>query len=59
MIIQLNSLIDKYNLKINGAIHIGGHYGQEYESYKALNIPILFFEPLPNNFLVLSSKTQT
>lgn len=58
MIIQLKSLIDKYNLKINGAIHVGGHHGQEYESYKALNIPILFFEPLFNNFSVLSNKTQ-
>jgi FkbM family methyltransferase len=58
MIIQLKPLIEKYNLKINGIIHIGGHHGQEYEVYKALNIPILFFEPLSDNFRILTNKTQ-
>jgi FkbM family methyltransferase len=58
MIINLKPLSEKYNLKINGIIHVGGHYGQEYESYKTLNVPILFFEPLSDNFRVLKNKTQ-
>jgi FkbM family methyltransferase len=58
MILQFNELCSKYSLNIKGIIHIGGHHGQEYDLYKQLNIPILFFEPLTNNFSILKSKTQ-
>lgn len=58
MILNFNFLKDKHNLNIKGVIHIGGHYGEEYELYKELNVPILFFEPLSNNFNILKAKTQ-
>jgi FkbM family methyltransferase len=58
MIFNFEELINKYTIKIQGIIHIGGHYGQEYDLYKNLNIPILFFEPLTNNFNILKSKVQ-
>lgn len=58
MILNFNFLKNKHNLNIKGIIHIGGHYGEEYELYKELNVPILFFEPLSNNFNILKAKTQ-
>lgn len=41
---------------IKGIIHVGAHHGQEYETYKELNLPILFFEPLTSNFNILKNK---
>ena len=58
MILDFNKLIEKYNMDIKGIIHIGGHYGQEYDLYKALNIPVLFFEPLSNNYRILVNKVK-
>lgn len=51
MLLDFLNLIKKYNLNINGIIHIGAHHGQEYALYEKQNIKnILFFEPLKNNF---------
>lgn len=50
-------LFDKVNTsgpKITGCIHIGAHWGQEYEMYKQQGIDdIIFYEPLPHVFEVL------
>jgi FkbM family methyltransferase len=47
-------LVDKYNLKIKGIIHVGAHYGQEYELYQSFQIDnLVFFEPLSKNFEIL------
>lgn len=56
MIFNFNDLNTKYNFNIKGVIHIGGHHGQEYDLYKTLNVPILFFEPITNSFNVLKNK---
>ena len=57
MLLDLESLVNLHEMDINGILHIGAHYGQEYEVYKKLNIEnILFFEPLPNNFKILEEK---
>ena len=56
MIFDFNKLQTKYNFNIKGIIHIGGHYGQEYDLYKTLNVPILFFEPITNSFNILKNK---
>ena len=57
MLLDLQSLSIKYNLKINGVIHIGAHYGQENEIYEKLKIQNrMFFEPLKKNFEVLKSN---
>jgi FkbM family methyltransferase len=58
MIFDFNTLQTKYNPNVIGIIHIGGHYGQEYEIYKSLNVPVLFFEPLSNNFNILYNKVK-
>jgi len=58
MIFDFNILHNKYNFNIKGIIHIGGHYGQEYDLYKNLNVPVIFFEPLSNNYNVLKNKVE-
>lgn len=57
MLLDFKKLYKKYNMKIDGVIHIGAHYGQEYLLYKELNIKnISFFEPLKKNFSVLENN---
>lgn len=54
MILDFDTIISKYNLKINGVLHIGAHHGQEYKLYKSRNIRnLIFFEPLKDNFNIL------
>ena len=57
MLLDFNKLHHKYNMKIDGVIHIGAHFGQEYEIYKKYNIrDIIFFEPLPHTFETLKKN---
>lgn len=54
MWIDFNQTLLKYNIKPKGLIHIGAHYGTEYNIYKQSNIEnCIFFEPLIKNFKVL------
>lgn len=51
MLLNLNELKNKYDLKIKGVLHIGAHFGQEFETYKSLNITnVTFFEPISSTF---------
>jgi FkbM family methyltransferase len=51
MLLNLIELKEKYNLNIKGVLHIGAHFGQEYDVYEKLSIKnIVFFEPLPHVF---------
>jgi FkbM family methyltransferase len=55
MLIKLQDIVKKYNLKIQGVIHIGAHYGQEYQDYVKLGIKnMLFFEPAALAFAELT-----
>jgi hypothetical protein len=46
MLISLDHLIKKYELKINGISHFGAHLGQEIDTYLKNNIKnIHLFEP--------------
>jgi FkbM family methyltransferase len=57
MLIDLESSIKKYGIKVNGILQIGAHYGQEFTTYKNLGIDnIVFFEPLPETFKVLKNN---
>jgi FkbM family methyltransferase len=57
MLIDLESSIKKYGIKVNGVIHIGAHYGQEFNTYKNLGIDnIVFFEPIPETFKILKNN---
>lgn len=59
MILDFDTIINKYNLKINGVLHIGAHHGQEYKLYKSHNISnLIFFEPLKDNFNILKMTTE-
>ena len=54
--LDFDQLFQKYHLKIKGIIHIGAHYGQEYEIYQNYQIAnLVFFEPLSENFKILKS----
>lgn len=60
MVISLQKMIQKYDLKINGVIHIGAHYGQEYSDYAKAGIKnMLFFEPVPVTYNKLLSNLPT
>ena len=51
MLLNLDNLKEKYDLKIKGVLHIGAHIGQEYNTYQRLGINnVMFFEPVPSTF---------
>lgn len=51
MLLDLKDLIKKYNLKIEGVIHVGAHFGEEWPLYKELKIyHKVLFEAHPGNF---------
>jgi FkbM family methyltransferase len=51
MIISLDKVLKDYNLKINGVLHIGAHWGQEYQEYLDNGIKdVIFFEPIESNY---------
>lgn len=57
MLISLDKIVKKFNLNIKGIIHIGAHYGQEYQTYLQQGIKnLIFFEPLKDNYKVLLSN---
>lgn len=57
MILDLKGIVKKYNLNINGVIHCGGHYGEEYDTYLELGINNqVWFEPQPEVFKIMESK---
>jgi FkbM family methyltransferase len=60
MLINLQYLIEKYKLNINGVIHIGAHYGEEVIDYINIGVnKIVLFEPLLENFNTLQSKINS
>ena len=57
MIIDLKDLKTKYNLNILGVIHVGAHFGEEFQTYQDLEIKnSIFFEPVSKTFEVLKSN---
>lgn len=57
MILDLHKLVHKYSLNIRGVLHIGAHYGEEYDTYAQLGVKdMIFFEPVPSNFKVLAER---
>ena len=54
MVISFDKLVKKYNLKIKGVLHIGAHFGQEYEGYVNQGIKnMIFFEPVKSTYFKL------
>ena len=57
MLLDFDKLYEKYNMKINGVIQIGAHYGQEHHIYKNKGVEkIVYFEPLKKNFEILNNN---
>lgn len=60
MLLDFNYLKNKYDLKIDGILHIGAHFGEEYETYESNNIKnLIFFEPVPVTFEKLKEKLNS
>jgi FkbM family methyltransferase len=54
MIMPLEKIIKDINLDIRGVLHIGAHYGQEYNDYHIAGVRnMIFFEPVLSNFAAL------
>lgn len=57
MLINLKTLVENYNLKVKGIIHIGAHYLEEKETYEKLNIyNVIWIEGNPSIFEDISQK---
>ena len=57
MLIKLEYLVKKYDLKIKGVLAIGAHYLEEYEDYAKAGIKnIIAFEPCKDAYSVLLKK---
>lgn len=57
MLLELPSLIRKYNMNITGVIQVGAHHGQEVQLYTKLHIaPIILIEPARRAFNFLEAK---
>lgn len=57
MILDLLHINQKYNLEINGVVHIGAHHGEEHEIYHQLNVKdIIYFEPVSQTFNKLKER---
>lgn len=52
MLIPLETLVEKYDLKITGVIHVGGHFGQELGDYLKYvkGSKVIFIEPCKRAF---------
>lgn len=57
MLLNLEELTARYNMWIDGIIHIGAHHGEEYVAYATLGIfDVIFFEPDKAAFEVLKKN---
>jgi len=59
MLIGFDYIYNKYDMKINGVVHVGAHYGEEIDQYLEKDITkIICFEPLDENLKVLKNLHQ-
>jgi FkbM family methyltransferase len=59
MLLNFDNLISKYNLKISGVIHVGGHHGEEFKDYEKHGIKEgIVFEPDPLSYNILLKKLE-
>lgn len=60
MLLDFDQLYHKHNMNVTGVIHIGAHFGQEYDTYKKYKSieNIIFFEPDPDSFKQLEEKVS-
>ena len=59
MILDLEKLVDKYNLEIRGLIHIGAHTCIEFPRYERLGIEnMIFYEPDTDSYEELLKRVS-
>jgi FkbM family methyltransferase len=59
MLFNFNNLIHKHQVKINGVIQVGAHYGTEINSFLQNGIKnIICFEPVPSTFEILKQNAE-
>jgi len=57
MLISLDGLVKKYDMKVVGTLHIGAHFGEEVKDYIDLGIKNLcFFEPISRTVDILHGQ---
>jgi FkbM family methyltransferase len=57
MLLNFPSLVKKYSIKADGAIHVGAHHAQEHPDYVAAGIKrFVYIEPCAATFNVLKNK---
>lgn len=57
MLLNFQSLVSKYSIKANGAIHVGAHHAQEHADYVNAGIKrFVYIEPCAAAFNVLKNK---
>lgn len=60
MLLDFDRLIKLYKMNVTGVIHIGAHFGEEYDIYSRLDSikEMVFFEPDPDSFKILEEKIK-
>ena len=58
MLIDIDHLVQKYNMTISGVIHVGGHVGEEIPIYKKYTDKIHVFEPQEECFNSIDSTVN-
>lgn len=57
MLISLQDIHTKYNMQVNGVLHIGAHYGEESADYRRLKYsPVYWIEADPSSIPTLKAK---
>ncbi len=57
MLISLQEIHRKYNMKVDGVLHIGGHHGEESTDYRQLKYsPVYWVEADPTSVPILKAK---
>lgn len=57
MLIPIQEIIQKYNPKFTGVIHVGGHYGEEFMDYRNSGIiDQVWIEPCENAFKIMQEN---
>lgn len=60
MLLSYASLVKQYGVNVTGVIHVGGHIGQEMETYKKNNVTnLIVFEPQKVPFQKLSEVVES
>lgn len=59
MLINFSGLKKKYNMNIKGIIHVGAHYGREFQEYLKNKVKIIHgFEPVKKNYEILGENVK-